>query len=241
MRGRIVAVEGPSAAGKTTTARRTAARLGAHSLPEAFDRMRPPLPLDFQSSRQLLLLERALLTEEGRRYRSARRTAASGDAVVTDTAFLGPLTYTLGLVALDLAPRRALEALVRQATSMLRQGTWGLPDLLVYLETPPAERRQRAARDPTGHPAALRARHDAVGRIERAFYRTGLGPVAGDRLRFVSGHGAPDRVADRVATIAERSRPVPWPRDEARTVLQLVASFPDRVGRTSSAASRGNR
>jgi len=104
--------------------------------------------------------------------------------------------------------------LVEEARRLAEEGRWGLPDAFVYLRTAPAERRRRAARDPEGHPASLQRRHQTVGETEIEFYRTAVAPSFGARFRFVSGDGAPPRVAARVQRavgriLAARSRRAP--------------------------------
>ena len=202
MRGAIVAVEGPSAAGKSRVVGTLAARPGAWPLAEAFDRLSPRPSLDFASPSELLDLELTLLTEESRRFRLAARAAARGTRVIADTGFLGPLSYTAGLVRLDLAPSAVLVALLTEARRLVRRGAWGLPDAVLYLEVAPAERERRARADPAGHPAGLYERHAAVAALERETYRRDLAPLLGDRLRFVRGEGTPDEVARRVERIA---------------------------------------
>ncbi len=204
MRGAVVAVEGPSGAGKSRAVAGAARRLDAVVLAEAYDRLRPPPPLVWRGPAELLRLERRLLREEARRYREARALAAGGRLVLADTGFLGPLTYVLGLATLRRAPPAVLDALRRDAAALAADGRWGTPDAVVYLQTPERERTRRAAGDPRGHPAALRARHRAVGRVERRFYRTRLAPRYGRRWRVVSGRGPPAAVATRVARAARR-------------------------------------
>lgn len=240
-RGPIVAIEGPSAAGKSEAARRVALRSGAHRLDEAVERIRPVPSLRFASPGELLTLERILLAEESRRYRSALRTALAGGTVIADTGFLGPLTYTLGLVVLGLAPKSVLDQLLRDAASLGRRGGWGLPDAIVYLDTPAAERLRRAARDPRGHPRSLRARHEAVGRVERTLYRTVLAPELGLRFHLVAGRGEPDAVANRLAAIAAQCRPRASSDRDASRVLGLIASFASDSLAPSLPRRRGNR
>jgi thymidylate kinase len=197
-RGRIIAVEGPSGAGKTTVVRAAARAFGWRALPEAFERIDPPPSLRFRGPRELLSLERTLLAEEGRRYREAVEGRRRGRTVIADTGFLGPLTYTAGLIALGDAAPSVLMALRSLVEGPGRSHRLGLPDGIVYLEVPGRVRRRRTARDPLGHPKELRERHEAVGRIERRFYRGLARGVLSDRVRFVSGTGSPEAVASRV-------------------------------------------
>ena len=103
-RGRLVALEGGSASGKSTLVTAAARTFGWRPLAEAFDRLDPAPSLDFDSPRELLRLEATLLAEEVRRYHEARRLTERGATVLADTGFLGPLTYTLGLVERGRAP-----------------------------------------------------------------------------------------------------------------------------------------
>jgi hypothetical protein len=223
--GTVVAIEGLSASGKSTAARRVAALLGAVRIAEAVDRMDPAPSIDFANVQELRTLEHALLAEEGRRFRDARRLAATGRIVVTDTGFLGPLTYTAGLVQLGRAPPAVLAGLLRDARRLAARGHWGLPDLIVFLETGRAARARHAARDPGGHPATLRDRHEAVGAVERRIYREALGPLFGSRAQVVSGGGGAGLVAVRVARRV-RAFPASAPAPPTPAlVLRAVASF----------------
>ena len=100
----IVSIDGPSATGKSTVVGTAAATLGWVPLAEAFDRLDPTPDLRFRSDRELAELERALLEEDGRRWTLAREIRGRRLTVVTDTGFLGALTYTEGLVVLGVGP-----------------------------------------------------------------------------------------------------------------------------------------
>jgi thymidylate kinase len=223
VRGSIVAIEGPSAAGKSEVVRAVAAHPGTWPLAEAFDRMEPPPSLDFGSPSELLDLELALLTEESRRYQLAAREASRGTRVIADTGFLGPITYTAGLVRLDLAPSAVLVALLSEARRLVRRGAWGLPDAVLYLEVPAAERQRRAKADPTGHPAGLYARHAAIGELERETYRRDLAPLLGERLRFVRAVGSFEEVAGRLERLARTVVGRPPSGSASASVLEVVA------------------
>jgi hypothetical protein len=194
----IIALEGPSGAGKTTVARAAHRTFGWDLLPEAYDRLDPAPSLTFSSPSTLLALEGRLVTEERRRYREARALRWHGRSVVADTGFLGPLTYTAGLVALGLAPRRVLERLVASARRSEGAGPLGVPDATVYLDVPGPVLRARLAHDPVGHPAALVRRHRAVGRFERRLYVERFPAIAPGRIAVVPGLGRPEVVAARV-------------------------------------------
>jgi hypothetical protein len=198
--GRVIAVEGASAAGKTTAVARAAARVGAAVVPEAYRRLEPPPSLEFATEEELVRLEETLLAEDARRFAEARRLARAGRTVLADTGFLGPLTYTAGLVELRVASPRTLRDLIGRARALAARRAWGPGDGTVYLATSPHAQYARARADPSGHPARLVARHMAVGAIERRLYRERFAPLAGRRFREVSGDGARATVADRLAT-----------------------------------------
>jgi thymidylate kinase len=230
--GRIVAVEGPSGAGKTTVVRAAARAFGWHALPEAFDRIDPPPSLRFRTPEELLALERTLLAEEGRRYREAAEGRRRGRTVVADTGFLGPITYAAGLVALGDAPARVLRALRSLATERGRSRRLGLPDAIVYLDVPARVRRQRVVRGSRGHPEEFRERHESVGRVERRFYRRLARATRSGRVRFVSGTGPPERVAARLRGAV---RSVGSRRNAPLTLPSVLALLEDTMGRRPAA------
>ncbi|MGA9839465.1 MAG: AAA family ATPase [Thermoplasmata archaeon] len=194
-----MAVEGASAAGKTTAVATVARRSNWTVLREAYRRIDPPLSLEFRTPEELLAIELRLLREEARRFGEARGAARAGRTVLADTGFLGPLTYTAALVAASEAPPDVLSALVELARELGAHGRWGLADAYVYLDTPPSVRSTRAREDPAGHPVALDERHARVGGAEREFYRRRFAPIIGARFRSVPGEGRPEEVAGRVA------------------------------------------
>jgi hypothetical protein len=205
--GRIIAVEGPSGAGKSTLVREASRRFGWTALAEAYDRIKPPPDLAYRSVEELDRIERRLLREELKRYREARRRRADGEVVIADTGFLGPLTYTAGLVALGLAPERILTGLERLVPPSDRSARWGLPDQVVYLDVGARERRARAKQDPVRHPPFLMGRHESVGVFERRYYRQlSIGELAG-HVHFVRSGRPPPRVAERVRELVTRSHP----------------------------------
>lgn len=225
-RGRIIALEGPSGAGKTTITRVAARAFGWVPLKEAFERLEPPPSLRFRTSKELLSLETSLLAEEARRYRVAVERRRAGQTVVADTGFLGPLTYTAGLVTLGAAPPRVFEQLRSLLERGESSGRIGLPDQIAYLDVPGRARRSRSSRDPRGHPKEFAARHEAVGREERTFYRSlARGPLSG-RVHFVSGTGPPETVAERVrAAVASPG----GPPSTGATLDDLLARLAERV------------
>jgi thymidylate kinase len=248
-RGLVIAVDGPSGAGKSTVTARTAREFGWAPLAEAFDRLTPAPSLDVDADRTLIATERALLGEDGRRWRAARDLADRGTTVVADTGFLGTLTYTAGLGALGLAAPRVLPKLLDEAARRATRSAWGLPDLEVYLACPPSVREARAGRDPVRHPPKLRARHHAVGRLEEGFYRTVLPAVLGRRAIVIRSDGTVDEVVRRVGRAVRSARAGRVPDGSAREALRALAEWAGtlaprppprpRTGRRTS--SVGNR
>ncbi|MCI4338925.1 MAG: AAA family ATPase [Thermoplasmata archaeon] len=234
--GRVIAVDGASAAGKTRAVVAVARSTGWSALREGYRRLSHAPSLGFTSSRELLALEQRLLREEARRFSEARAQARDGITVIADSGFLGPLTYTEGLVALGAAPRSVLASLLALARRLEHRGTWGLADAYVFVDTPASVRDARTRADPRGHPPEFARRHREVGNLERRFYRERFAPLLGSRFRSVSGVGAPAVVARRVARAA-RDRGTPSPeRGLAEAVLAL---FPASDGPVDP--SRGNR
>ena len=193
----MLAIDGPSGAGKTTAAAAVAEALSGELLPEAYHRLVPRPSLRFRSDSALLRLERRLLEAEARRYLRAGSWGGPGP-VVADTGFLGPLTYTWALGRSGTANSSVLPPLLQKARAMARTGRWGLPDLTIYLTTSTRERRRRVAADPAGHPPDLAGRHEAVGQQERGLYRERIGPLLGRRFRIVDGDGTPKAVVRRI-------------------------------------------
>lgn len=229
----LIALDGPSGAGKTTVAREAARAFGWLYLPEAYARLEPPPSLRFSSTRELVGLERLLLVEEARRYREARAELGRGRTVVGDTGFLGPLTYAAGLVALGEAPRAAFGELRRFVERLGRRAP-GLPDVLVYLDVPPRLRRSRVANDPRGHPHLLAALHEAVGREERRFYLGAAARLLGRRFVRLPGQGGTERVARRLGEAVRNLVPWPAPRDLPKELLDALDRLARPPGRPTS-------
>jgi thymidylate kinase len=239
MRPLVIALEGPSGAGKTTVARGAGRTFGWEVLPEAYSRLVPTPSLAFAGTAELLTLEEALLAEERRRYRRALAARRQGRTVLADTGFFGPITYTAGLVALGLAPRRVLDRLMAAAGGTDGSGPVGVPDAVVYLDVPERVLRRRVASDPTGHPEALALRHLAVAQFERSLYLGGLRAALAGRVVVVPGSGAPAAVARRME-VAVRGLPLDGRRRGARErvlaeVRTAVATFGRERPRTSAA------
>ncbi len=221
-RGVVVAIEGASAAGKSSVVRAARAAYGWSALSEAFDRLEPRPSLEFASSRELLATERRLLREEARRAREANRGRARGDVVVADTGFWGPLTYAAGLVALGRVERSVLVALGEDASAPGALPC--VPDLVVYLEASAALRHERARRDRATHPAALESRHAAVGTFERSFFVRTVPRVLPGALRRIRAVGPPERLAEHLRRFVDDLPRVPGPSPEPRAVARAVVS-----------------
>ncbi len=231
----LVALEGPSGAGKSTVARAAGRAFGWQVLPEAFALLEPSVPLTYRDAAELLATETRLLAEERRRSRLARSALRQGRPVLADTGFLGPVTYTAGLVALGLAPRDVLRRLVARAAVRSGPGALGPPEGTAYRAGPGRVLRRRGARDPVGHPPALAGRHRAVARFERDLLLRRFASWLPDRYVVVSGVGPPMTVARRleeaVGSFPRRSPP-------AGTLARLLAEVEAAV-RSSADGSHG--
>lgn len=221
-RGIVIAVEGASAAGKSSVVRAARAAYGWSALSEAFDRLDPRPSLEFASSRELLATERRLLREEGRRAGEANRGRARGDVVVADTGFWGPLTYAAGLVALGRAERSVLVALGKEASAPGALPC--VPDLVVYLDASAAARHERARRDRAAHPAVLEPRHAAVGAFERSFFVRTVPSVLPGAVRRIRALGPPEGLAARLRRVVDELPGVPGSPPEPRSVARAVVS-----------------
>ncbi|MFY9717656.1 MAG: hypothetical protein WAK40_06970, partial [Thermoplasmata archaeon] len=111
----VVAVEGISGSGKSTLVARAADEFGWVPLAEAYDRLEPRPALGVRSAPALERVERQLFEEDGRRFEAAQALVRRGATVLADTGFLGPLTYTAGLVALGAVPPRIQRHLLDRA------------------------------------------------------------------------------------------------------------------------------
>ncbi len=221
-RGVVIAVEGASAAGKSSVVRAARAAYGWSALSEAFDRLDPRPSLEFASSRELLATERRLLREEGRRAGEANRGRARGEFVVADTGFWGPLTYAAGLVALGRAERSVLVALGKDASAP--DALPCVPDLVVYLDASAAARHERARQDRAAHPAALEPRHAAVGAFERSFFVRTVPSVLPGAVRRIRALGPPEELAGRLRRVMDELPGVPGSPPEPRSVARAVVS-----------------
>lgn len=219
----LVAIEGASGAGKSTLARLLAHRLDALWLPEAYVRLRPRPSLTYADRDELASLEQRLARDEGRRYRYARARTRAGRRVIADTGFLGPLSYAYGLArsvdpALNVVPEVA-----RTFRALLRRRSWGLPDLVLYLDVPPAVQARRSASAARTHPSQFRRRHRVVGKVERVLWTRAIPPVVPGLVRIVDGRGTVETVLDRLVTAI--SRPPPVRRFPPRAAHRLLTRF----------------
>jgi len=241
----VVSVDGPSAAGKSTVVARAAASFEWVPLAEAFDRIDPAPDLRYSSDRELEKLEGTLLEEDARRYRTALSLRARGLTVVTDTGFLGPLTYTAGLVALGRAAPAVLRRLVARARELERRSAWGMPDVVAHLVASPSVRRARARGDRLGHPVDLERRHAAVGTWEERFLRTSLRSAFAGRVVVVRADRGVDTVARTLRSAVRRIAPLPARSRAARDVLGLFApaerAAPDRAVPSSATVKKPTR
>jgi hypothetical protein len=232
-RGRLIAVEGGSASGKSALVRAASHTLGWRPLPEAFDRLDPAPSLDFGSSAELLRLEATLLAEEVHRYAEARRLCGHGVTVLADTGFLGPLTYTLGLVEHRLAPRSIADDLARSARALVNAGQLGIPDLTVYLRTTAAERAHRARAGARSHPSELFRRHEAVGKVERRLFERDFMAAVPDRVRILRADASPSVLVRRLGGMVERAGSNRASRPDALAVIARLRGS-GRRGRRST-------
>ncbi len=233
--GRILALEGASGAGKSTVTRAAARAYGWVRLAEAFDRLDRP-DLDFRTESELRWIERTLLREDARRFAEARRLRERGRIVVADTGFLGPLTYTAGLVALGIAPREVFDEIEALACRLGRDSAYGLPDVVVYLDVPETTRRRRAGKDARRHPSELDRRHATVARFERGFYRDLRAQLAPGAVRFVRAdrpYRALVRTLARIVRASATSGDGPRPTFDriARGLRHRLALAEDRTSR----------
>jgi thymidylate kinase len=215
-RGRIVAIEGASAAGKTTVSAGLAA-LGWSVVLEAFDRLDRAPDLAVPTPDALRTVERRLVREEERRSREALRRRARGEDVILDTATVGPATYSLGLAQLDPRYASVADSILHDVRERLHDGRLAVPERVVYLVVAEPTRRRRIAKSPLRHPITEAARHAAVGRSEYRFWRA-VARRSPDTVRFVEGSVAPARVL----RLVERAVARPGPRLSKRAVLDVL-------------------
>lgn len=240
-RGLVVALEGPSGVGKSTVAARAAGRFGWALLAEAYDRLDRRPRLDFHGESELLVLEHELLREEARRFRDAVFLARRGTLVLADTGFLGPVSYTAGLVATGRCSLATYRRLVGRARRYARSGRLGLPDLSVFLDVPRGVRDARLRRDALRHPAALRGRHREVARFESEVLRPWWAARLGSRVRVLRSDSRPDDLASRLAGLVASGTPLRAPCARLDRLLGELAAaeLPGRGSRAGATVMNG--
>jgi hypothetical protein len=205
----LLAIEGPSGAGKTSVSRALGQRLGAPVLPEAFERLDPRPSLEFGTVAALRALEIQLLEAEIGRCVEANSLRAKGTPVVLDTGPWGPLTYSWGLREAVASQWDVVASIVAPARVHAGLDRFPLPELTVYLDVPESVAARRASDDPAGHPAALRERHRRVARFERLLYQRLFPEMLPGRFLSVAGEGSPVGIAADLADRLERIGPLP--------------------------------
>jgi hypothetical protein len=166
------------------------------------------------------------------------RLRSQGKTVVADTGFLGPLTYTWGLVGLGRAPGSVARSLTRAATRLARARSLGLPDLTVYLETTRSERLRRARFDRGHHPASLFPRHESVGQIERRYYQELLPSEIPRRVRTLRARPSPELLTELFREIVDGG---PRSRSTEREALAAVRLLPSLARDARRRKVRPNR
>ncbi|MCI4325002.1 MAG: AAA family ATPase [Thermoplasmata archaeon] len=227
--GRVVALEGPSAVGKTTVSRLLADRADWTVIGEAAVRLDPPPSLRVVAPADLLRIERRLLREERRRCRTAERLRRKGVDVLLDTGPVGAATYALGMAAGDGRYASAARAIVTEVVRDLETGRLTVPDRVLYLTASDATLRSRANLSRAEHPAELAPRHWQVGRFERAFWE-GIAERSGGSVALLPSRGSPSTGAERLRTALAR----PAPRLARRL---LVARLREAARRRPSAGT----
>lgn len=210
--GRLLVVEGPEGAGKSTQVRRLASRLremgvrgATHREPGGTplgDRIReillePAGRLTPRAETALFLASRAELVAT-----AVRPALESGTIVILDRFFLSTYAYQVAGRGLD-------AELVASANALATQGL--IPDLTVVLTLSAAERRARLDRR-GGHDKIERAGDQFHSRVDAAFEQfldpawqathPEAGPIVG-----IDGAGSEDDVLSRIAATVAQA----WP------------------------------
>jgi hypothetical protein len=218
--GRVVALEGPSAVGKTTVSRLVGDRSDWTVLGEASVRLRPRPTLRFTSPAELLRIEHRLLGEERRRSDTAGRLRASGLDVLLDTAPFGPATYSLAVARLDPTYAPTASRITNLLLEDIGRDRLLVPDRIVCLKASEPELRKRADTDSVRHPPRLAQRHREVGRIERTFW-SALAEASNGSVGFLPCTGSPSGVAVRLLSRLAK----PAPALPGRVLLDTLRKF----------------
>ncbi|MCI4348013.1 MAG: hypothetical protein L3J97_05280, partial [Thermoplasmata archaeon] len=156
--------------------------------------------------------------EDARRFTEARRIRGPASTVVTDTDFLGTLTYVQGLAS-EIDPRwNVLPRLLERVRSELAQGTWGVADRYFYLVLAPDQALARATSAPATHPEPLRDRHQRVGQSERRFFLRRLPLLLPGRVEAVPARGTTEEIARLIQARLTRPCPAPTPGETGKVL-----------------------
>jgi hypothetical protein len=231
----MLAIEGVSHVGKSTLARGLAQEWGSPAIAEAYDRLGADRTLDFRSDLELRPIELELAREDLERLRDATTTSYEGPGVILDTDFLGPLSYTRGLVHLGMARPETFRWLLRRYEQDLARQRWRPADYYLYLDATPALLRRRAAVGGRAGLDPVIERHLLVGAQERQFFLGPLQRILGPRLIRLPAVGRIELVKERaVRRLSFPWIPLPDPQATARRILDALS----RERKSATAARR---
>jgi thymidylate kinase len=223
-RGRVIAIEGLSGAGKTRLLRSARRQAGIRVIDEAWARLHPRPSLAYATPARLQQLELRLFREDLRRWTEARRAATRGQVAVCDTDFLGPALYIGALSRFDPVLAPVAHSLIDRIETALDADRWGTADLYLYLDTPAATAIRRAGRAPRSHPRTWRERHRRVGSLERTFWLGYAPSLLPGRIRVLDGRERPLRLELQLRGALQRARP-PTSVAAARRLLNGLRRF----------------